>query len=139
LVPGHERSPRLFGQLRQLYAGLAVIGTTDEALWRVLAKAALDGMHPGRRAILDYLVASTSPHSTETIAARCRLTSTPTRRHLQDLFAHGVVDLVGSEPERWQESEIARGMWWAVTGLAAEERELGAFELIVRTFDGSAP
>jgi len=139
LVPGHERSPRLYGQLRQLYVGLAVIGTTDDVLWGVLAKAALDGMHPGRRAILDYLVGSTTPHATETIAARCRLTSTPTRRHLQDMFAHGVLDLVGSAPERWQVSEWTRGMWWAVTGLVAEERELGSFELLVRTLDASAP
>jgi len=108
-------------------------------LWQVPAKAALDGMHPGRRPILDYLIGSTTPHATETIAARCRLPSTSTRRHLQDLFAHGVIDLVGSDPERWLVSEWTRGMWWAVTGLVATELELGSFELLVRTFDVSAP
>jgi hypothetical protein len=137
LVPGHERSPRLYGQLRQLYAGLATIGTTDEVLWGVLAKAALDGMHPGRRVILDYLVGTTKPHSTEAVAARCRLTTTPTRRHLQDLNAHGVLDLVGTAPECWQVSEWTREMWWAVASTHPNQ-ELSAIGLLVRSFDLSA-
>ena len=115
MVPGHERSPRLYGQLRQLHAGLVVIGTPAIEVWRLLAKVALDGMHPGRRVVLDYLMAEPGEHTTGSTAGHCRLTVTPTRRHLQDLCAHGVVDLVGDFPERWTTSEWLRGCWWAVT------------------------
>jgi hypothetical protein len=46
LVPWHERSPRLFSQLRQLHPGLTVLGTSNNQKWGLLAKVALDGMHP---------------------------------------------------------------------------------------------
>ena len=114
LVPSHERSPRLYGQLRQLHAGLVVIGTPSLVLWQLLAKVALDGVHPGRRAVIEYLVANPDAHTTATIAARCRLTKTPTRRHLEDLMAHRVVDLVGEAPERWCASEWLAERWHAV-------------------------
>ncbi|MHB1582212.1 MAG: hypothetical protein ACYCU7_03220 [Acidimicrobiales bacterium] len=113
-VPGHERSPRLFAQLRQLHAGLSVIGTPPAVLWTLLGKAALDGVHSGRRKVLDYLVANPGAHTTATVAGHCSETPTPTRRHLQDLTAHGVVDLVGEFPERWAASRWLRERWWAV-------------------------
>ncbi|HXY27632.1 MAG TPA: hypothetical protein VEH82_05070 [Acidimicrobiales bacterium] len=114
LVPGHERSPRLYGQLRQLHAGLSVIGVPSGETWRLLAQAAFDGVHPGRRAVLDYLVVSPGVHATATVAGHCRLPVTPTRRHLEDLTAHGVFDRVGEHPERWKASEWLLGCWWAV-------------------------
>jgi hypothetical protein len=116
LVPGHERSPRLFGQLRQLYAGLVAIGMPAGEVWRLLAKVALDGVHPGRRATIDYLVSAPGEHTTANIAGHCRLTVTPTRRHLQDLTAHGVLDFLGDHPERWSASEWLQERWWAVGG-----------------------
>jgi hypothetical protein len=116
LVPGHERSPRLYGQLRQLHAGLVVIGTPGSEVWRLLAKVALDGVHPVRRAALDFLVARPGAHTTGAIAGQCRLTVTPTRRQLQNLTAHGVLDLVPGNPERWEASEWLREQWWAVNG-----------------------
>ena len=115
LVPGHERSPRLYNQLRQLHAGLVVIGTPVREVWRLLAKVALDGTHPGRRAVLDYLMADPREHTTASIAGHCRLTETPTRRHLQDLNAHGVIDRAATSPERWTTSVWLRETWWAVT------------------------
>jgi hypothetical protein len=114
LVPDHERSPRLYGQLRQLHAGLVVIGTPSALLWQLLAKVALDGVHPGRRAVIEYLVANPDAHTTATIAAHCRLTKTPARRHLEDLMAHRVVDLVGEAPERWRASEWLVERWQVV-------------------------
>ncbi len=111
LVPGHERSPRLYGQLRQLHAGLAVIGAPPADLWRLIAKVSLDGIHPGRRAVIECLVAFPGEHTTATIAGLCRLTKTPTRRHLEDLTAHGVIDLAGESPERWCASDWLRECW----------------------------
>ena len=116
VVPGHERSPRLFAQLRQLDAGLLVIGAAPAETWRLLAKVALDGIHPGRRAVLDYLVDHPGEHATSAIAGHCRLTETPARRHLQDLHAHRVLDRSGCKPTLWSTSEWLRDNWWAVTG-----------------------
>jgi hypothetical protein len=109
-------STRFSAQLRQLHAGLVVISTPTGEVWRLLANVALDGVHPGRRAVLDYLVGNPGAHTTASIAGHCRLTTTPTRRHLQDLTAHGVLDLVGDYPERWVTSEWLREVWWAVGG-----------------------
>jgi hypothetical protein len=114
VVPGHERSPRLYGQLRQLHAGLMLIGAPPEVLRKVLAKAALDGVHPGRRAVMEFLLRTPGMHATASVAGHCRLTETPTRRHLQDLMAHGVVELVGERPELWCVSDWLRERWWAV-------------------------
>lgn len=116
LIPGHERSPRIYGQLRQLHAGLAVIGTPADQVWRLLAQVALDGVHPGRRALIGYLMDHPGAYATSTVAAHCRLTQTPTRRHLQDMCAHGVIDLVGDQPERWTSSNWLKDNWWAVGG-----------------------
>jgi hypothetical protein len=111
----HDEPP--LGQLRLLHAGLVVIGAPADEMWRLLAKVALDGVHPGRRAVLDYLVSAPGVHTTASIAGHCRLTATPTRRHLQDLTAHGVLDLVvGDNPERWTTSEWLRENWWALNG-----------------------
>ena len=114
VVPGHEHSPRLFGQLHQFHAGLALIRTPPEVLRKVLAKAALDGVHPGRRVVMEYLLRTPGAHTTATVAGHCRLTQTPIRRHLQDLMAHGVVELVGEAPEQWSASDWLRERWWAV-------------------------
>jgi hypothetical protein len=116
LVPSSERSPRLIGQLAQLAAGLRIIGVPKYEMWRLLVQVALDGMHSGRRAVLEKSIGTGGPHSTSALAGLCRLPQTTTRRHLEDLTAHGVVDKVGEGPERWIVSERSRSQWWAVTG-----------------------
>jgi hypothetical protein len=116
LVPDHERSPRLIAQLGQLAAGLKVIGVSDAEVWRLLAQVALDGMHTGRRTVLECLMGLGGAHATAAIAGHSRLPDTTSRRHLQDLNAHGVVDKVGDYPERWVVSDWTMDQWWAVTG-----------------------
>ena len=116
LVPGHERSTRLYVQFRHLHAGLTVIGAPEDEIWRLLAKVALDGMHPGRRRVIEYLMGHPGGHTTAVIAGHCRLPETPVRRHLQDLVAHWAVDLEGTHPERWAPSAWLQEVWWAVTG-----------------------
>jgi hypothetical protein len=80
-----------------------------------VAKVALDGVYPGRRATIDYLVSTPGEHTTASIAGHCRLSVTPTRRHLQDLNAHGVLDLVPGDPERWTTSQWLCEYWWALS------------------------
>jgi len=125
MVPDHERATRLFGQLRQFHAGLVVIGTPPSIYWPLLAKVALDGIHPGRRAVMDYLIEVGGAHSTSSIAGHCRFTETPTRRHLQDLHAHGALDRVNAAPELWAPSEWLREQWWAVSDAAPTLDSLG--------------
>jgi hypothetical protein len=116
LVPDHERSPRLIAQLGQLAAGLKVIGVSDAESWRLLAQLALDGMHAGRRTVLETLMGLGDIHSTASLAGHCRRPQTTTRRHLEDLNAHGVVDRLGDHPERWVVSDWTLKRWWSVTG-----------------------
>jgi hypothetical protein len=115
LVPGHERSTRLYRQLRHLHAGFTVIGAPKTETWRLLAKVALDGVHPGRRAVIEFLVAHPGEHTTASIAGHCRLTRTPTQRHLEDLVAHGVLNFIRDHhADRWSASEWLVDRWWAV-------------------------
>ncbi len=114
LVPGAERSPRFYRQLRHLHGGLTVIGAPKGEIWGLLAKVALDGMHPGRWRVIDYLMAHPGGHATAVVAGHLLLPQTPVRRHLQDLCAHGLVELIGDHPERWTPSPWLRESWWAV-------------------------
>jgi hypothetical protein len=91
-----------------------LIGAPPDVLRKVLAKTALDGVHPGRRAVMEYLLRTPGIHTTASVAGHCRLTQTPTRRHLQDLMAHGVIEQVGEAPEQWFASDWLRECWWAV-------------------------
>lgn len=115
-VPGHERPMRLFAQLRQLHAGLVVIGTAPDEAWRLLAQVALGGTHPGRRAIVEDLLARPGVHATANVAGHARLPSTTARRHLEDLVAHGVLELTCEDPELWEASDWLIESWWAVQG-----------------------
>lgn len=114
LVPGPERPPRLFAQLRQLHAGMLAIGTPPEEVWRLLADVGLGGIHRDRRRIVEVLVDTVMNMTISTIGGRVGLPSTSVRRHLEDLAALGVVELVGDRPERWRLSEWVREYWSAV-------------------------
>lgn len=106
----------MYGQLRQFHAGLSLIGTPTEIAWGVLTRAALDDMHPDRRQVIDYLLANSGTHATAAIAGHCGLLPTTTRRHLEDLVAQRVLDLVGDNLERWCSSEWLHGYWPAGVG-----------------------
>ena len=67
------------------------------------------------RVVIDHLIDNPGAHATSAIGGHCRLPVTPTRRHLQDLNAHGVVEWLGDDPERWMSSTWLRENWWAVT------------------------
>ncbi len=116
LVPGHERPTRLYGQLRQLHAGSVVIGTPGSEVWRLLTKVALDGVHPVRRAVLDFLVARPRAYTTGAIAGQCRDGDSRPAPAPEPDSPRRTLDLVPGYPERWEASERLRERWWAVGG-----------------------
>ena len=117
LVPSYERSPRLFGQLRQLHSGLVVLGASSAEIWRLLAQVALDGIHRDRRRVLEVVVEATGGHATATVGGIVGLPTTSVRRHLEDLWALGVIDKIAqSGPEMWVASEWLAEQWSAVSG-----------------------
>jgi hypothetical protein len=120
VVPQPERPMRLLRQLRHLHAGLVVIGCPEHETWRLLGQVALGGTHPGRRAIVDCLLGEPQGHTTATVAARCRVPKTSAGRHLEDLTAHGVLDLIGDMPQVWMASAWLRAAWWAVSSAGGQ-------------------
>ena len=101
LVPSSERPPRLLAQLGQLYAGLSVIGVGRDETRRLVAQVALDGMTRGRNSVLNAFRKANRQQAVSSIAGHVRLPDTTTRRHIEDLDAHGVLDRVGRDPDRW--------------------------------------
>jgi hypothetical protein len=80
-------------------------------LWRLVREVALGGIHPIRRSVIEYLASEDCPHVASTIAARCHLRETTVRRHLDDLAALRVLDVVGTNPRVWQLSALTRFRW----------------------------
>lgn len=70
-------------------------------------------MHPARRAVVEYLVTHPGPHATAFLKGKLRLPKTMLHRHLEDLNALGVIDLVAEHPEQWSASQWLRERWWA--------------------------
>jgi DNA-binding MarR family transcriptional regulator len=93
---------------------MRAVGTPDDELWRLARGAALGGVHPIRGRIIEYLVGQGEAHTTSIIAARTRLKETTVRRHLDDLVALGVLDLVQTRPEQWDASDWLRTGWSTV-------------------------
>jgi hypothetical protein len=114
LVPSPERPPRFLVQLGQLYSALTVIGVDRAETCRLVAQIALDGMTRGRRSVLDAFRNVDREHALSSIAGSVRLPPTTTRRHIEDLTAHGVLDLVGVAPDRWILSSWTRDQFEAL-------------------------
>jgi DNA-binding IclR family transcriptional regulator len=91
-----------------------VIGVERHETRRIIAQIALDGMTRGRRSVLDAFRRVDREHSLSSIGGRVLLPDTTTRRHIEDLTAHGVLDLVGRGPERWVLSKWTRDQFEAL-------------------------
>jgi hypothetical protein len=111
IVPEPENPGRLVGALSQLAAGMRAVGIPDNELWRLTREAAIGGVHPIRRSIIDYLAPHDSSHAAETIAARCRVKESTLRRYLEDLEALEVLDRLGTRPACWQLTPAVACSW----------------------------
>jgi hypothetical protein len=111
MVPEPENPGRLAAAISQLAAGMRAVGTPDPELWRLTQEAAMGGIHPIRRSVIEYLATQDSAHATEVIAARCRVKESTLRRYLEDLESLEVIDRLGSRPACWQLSDRVRCGW----------------------------
>lgn len=91
LVPGAEAPTRLVIVLDRLLAGLDAIGADRSEAFAVVTKAALDSIPALRLAALQTL-RETGSADTNVIAEHVQHPATTTRRTLEDLTAHGLVN-----------------------------------------------
>jgi hypothetical protein len=116
LVPGPEAPGRLAIVLDRLLAGLDAIGTGRGDAWSVVRKAALDSVPALRLSVL-YALHDVTELDTNAVASVVRHPAQTTRRALEDLTAHGLV-----EQERQGEGKAHR---WALSAYTRDR--LGGF------------
>jgi hypothetical protein len=112
LIPEPEAPTRLVIVLDRLLAGLDAIGVQRETAWTVVGKAALDSIPAIRRAVLDALLGVDDLTETPAIAEQLGYPTQTTRRVLEDLTAHGIVQRVRAAKgeknvDRWKLTEWA--------------------------------
>jgi hypothetical protein len=90
LVPGPEAPTRLIVVLDRMLAGLDVIGLPRDAAWQVVQKCAMDSVPALRLAVMHSLEAGQK--DTNQVASDVRHPSSTTRRALEDLTAHALVE-----------------------------------------------
>ncbi len=112
LVSEPEAPGRLIIVLTRLLDGLDAIGCDRTTAFAVVTKAAMDSIPALRMTVLDALLEH-GQLDTNQAAAAARHPSTTTRRALEDLVAHHLIDMQRGEaasnaPHRWELSEEAR-------------------------------
>jgi hypothetical protein len=91
LVPDAEAPGRFVGMLAALFDGLKIIGLPPSEAWPLVRKVAFDSMPAQRRKVIEHL-AEVDETTTTATATLLGLPTTTTRRILEDLAAHDVVD-----------------------------------------------
>ena len=96
LIPDPEAPTRLVIVLRRLLQGLDQIGLERDRSWQVIAKAALDSVPAIRLSCLFTLYHEHDEARLDTneIATRISYPAVTTRRTLEDLTAHGLVNVI---------------------------------------------
>jgi hypothetical protein len=130
LVPGSEAPTRLIIVLDRLLAGLDAIGCERRQALAVVTKAALDSVPALRLAVLKTLH-TPGELSTSSIADAVRHPAQTTRRALEDLVAHGLVECARQgegKAHEWNLSRFTRERIGTFPGLsltAQSERDMG--------------
>lgn len=91
LIPPPEAPARLALSLARLYAGLRAVGVEYDRAWQLVIKVAFDSVPALRRNLVDQLAKVSNADST-TLALAVHHPTVVTRRALEDLTAHGVVE-----------------------------------------------
>jgi hypothetical protein len=92
LIPESEAPGRLAIGLARLYGGMQAVGVADGEAWRLTSKVGLDCLPAVRRVVLETLLAAIGPMSTKEIADAVRYPTNTTRRALEDLCGHGLME-----------------------------------------------
>ena len=92
LIHDAEAPSRLVLALAKLLHGITAVGGSADEAWRVVTKVALDCIPALRFKLIRTLGGARDPVETETIARSVRHPTATTRRALEDLEAHGIVD-----------------------------------------------
>jgi hypothetical protein len=112
LIPEPEAPGRLARILSQLFAGMAVAGIGRQEAWRLVKKIALDSMPAIRRAVLEVLLSRGETRTgTAAVAAKIGYPDQTTRRALEDLNAHGVVDGFGGGQGKQKSWQLSQWAW----------------------------
>lgn len=134
-IPPAELPARFAKQLGRLFVGVQALGAADT--WNVVVRCGLDSMPANRRATLEFLAGQDGAVSTSKVGAAIGLPASTVRRTLQDLAAHGVVELTHEmqdkrDPlEAWALSEWCRGLWPGSPDLSGPEGPIeGAHEAV---------
>lgn len=110
LVPGAEAPTRLVIVLDRLLAGLDSIGCERGQAFAIVTKAALDSIPALRLACLRALEQKGTLNTNE-VAGEVRHPTSTTRRALEDLTAHGLVECqrqqAANQPHQWHLSTFA--------------------------------
>jgi hypothetical protein len=118
LVPDSEAPGRLIRVLGAMLESLRLIGLHDRDAWPLIVKLGLDSMPAQRWKLLEQLLATSWPTSTTGAATAVGLPTTTTRRTLEDLAAHGVLERESGgegKPDTWAVADWARADYVAAT------------------------
>jgi hypothetical protein len=126
LIPEAEAPARLALVMLRLLNALLAIGCDRATAWTLVTKAALDSMPAVRRVVLEDLLARESVSTTSETAERVRYPSTTTRRALEDLAAHGIVERASQgpgKPDLWQAAQWTRDRWPTVPEMSEDSED----------------
>jgi hypothetical protein len=126
LVPEPEAPARLARVLLRLFASLRVIGASEAAAWTLVRKCALDSMPAVRRTMLEDLMRRDGVATTSQVSEATLYPISTTRRSLEDLAAHRVVDRHSNGEGRaddWRVASWTRARWASVPEMSVSWRE----------------
>lgn len=118
-VPEAEAPARLARCLSQLLAGFKVIDVGPDEMWRLLTKAALDGMPTARRKAFDCLAKFVTGMDASGVARITEVPQTTIRRALEDLEALGIVNRSSLLMEDGKSRE-----YWTLSAWAARQLDI---------------
>jgi Domain of unknown function (DUF3854) len=115
LVLAPEMPGRFVKALTGLWNGLTALGCDRETAWRVVMRTAFDSMPRIRRRVLEVLADAGGWKETGPVRNEARLPLSTTKRALEDLHAHGVLEREESEGgpkgDRWTLTDDYLEVW----------------------------
>jgi hypothetical protein len=91
LIPDPEAPARATKVIGKIWAGLRAIGVSEQRAWHLVRKLGFDSMPKLRHAVLELLALTDEPQKTQTLAMKIAHPTQTTRRALEDLNGHKVV------------------------------------------------